>query len=57
VGTGTTDETTTEVKCRTCRRVYRPDCDWRQGRCPMHPTLWDQIKQLFTKVKNEKTLG
>ena len=51
MGTGTTGETTTEIKCRTCRRAYSPGCDWQQGRCPLHPTLWDQIKQLFTKVK------
>jgi hypothetical protein len=24
-------------KCSICRKVYSPDCDFNQGRCPHHP--------------------
>lgn len=29
----------TEVNCSICKRPYSPDCDYRQGRCPHHPSL------------------
>jgi len=25
------------MKCTTCRNEYSVDCDYRQGRCPLHP--------------------
>jgi hypothetical protein len=27
------------MKCKNCGKPYSPDCDWRQGRCPHHPSL------------------
>lgn len=27
------------MKCNTCGKIYQPDCDWNQGRCPHHPPL------------------
>ena len=27
------------MKCKTCGKLYTPDCDWRQGRCPHHPPI------------------
>jgi hypothetical protein len=29
------------MKCDTCRKEYTPDCDYRQGRCPLHPAVLD----------------
>jgi hypothetical protein len=26
-------------KCSTCYETIRPDCDWRQGRCPHRPAM------------------
>lgn len=26
-------------KCQVCRKEYSPDCDFQQGRCPLHPPL------------------
>ena len=31
------------TKCSTCREEYSPACDWRQGRCPHHPSMIDQL--------------
>ena len=25
------------MKCKTCRKEYSSQCDYRQGRCPQHP--------------------
>ena len=27
------------MKCKTCRRDYSPECDYKQGRCPHHPPM------------------
>ena len=27
------------VKCNVCKKQYSPDCDYNQGRCPMHLPL------------------
>ena len=43
MGTGTPDSTITEVNCTHCGEIIRPDCTWRQGRCPHAPSLLDQI--------------
>ena len=32
-----------EPKCSICRKVPKPDCDYKQGRCPHTPSLIDQI--------------
>jgi hypothetical protein len=31
------------MKCTTCNNQYTPACDYKQGRCPHHPALIDQI--------------
>lgn len=28
-----------QPKCSICRNVPRPDCDYRQGRCPHRPAI------------------
>jgi hypothetical protein len=32
------------MKCEVCGKEYRPDCDYRQGRCPNHPPMIDTLK-------------
>ena len=27
------------MKCKTCRKEYSPQCDYRQGRCPLRPPV------------------
>lgn len=39
MGTGTDSRNTEEVKCRTCRKVYSPQCNYQQGRCPHHKPM------------------
>jgi hypothetical protein len=29
--------------CSTCGSYVKPDCDWRQGRCPHRPSMLDLI--------------
>jgi hypothetical protein len=29
--------------CSTCGSYVKPDCDWRQGRCPHRPSMLDTI--------------
>lgn len=31
------------MKCNTCNKDYSVTCDYKQGRCPHHPSLVDQI--------------
>lgn len=31
------------MKCETCGKEYSSGCDYRQGRCPHHPSVVDQI--------------
>ncbi len=31
------------MKCDHCGEKIRPNCDWRQGRCPHIPSMIDQI--------------
>jgi hypothetical protein len=30
-------------KCNTCGEEIKPNCDWRQGRCPHLPSMSDLI--------------
>ncbi len=30
-------------KCSICRKIPRPDCDYKQGRCPHRPSMFEQI--------------
>lgn len=43
------------MKCDTCKKEYRIDCDWNQGRCPMHPPQVNlyhmRYYNLFQKIK------
>jgi len=31
------------MKCNTCNNEYSPSCDYKQGRCPHHPSLLEQV--------------
>ena len=31
------------MKCDTCGNEYSTDCNYRQGRCPHHPSMIDEI--------------
>jgi hypothetical protein len=31
------------MNCNICNKEYSTSCDYRQGRCPHHPALIDQI--------------
>ena len=42
------------MKCTTCHKEYSPQCDYRQGRCPLHPPVI-QLKKSKDK-QNERTL-
>jgi len=42
------------MKCTTCRQEYSPKCDYRQGRCPLHPPII-QLKKIKDK-QHERTL-
>ena len=42
------------MKCTTCRKEYSPQCDYRQGRCPLHPPII-QLNKSKDK-QNERTL-
>jgi hypothetical protein len=33
----------TIMKCQSCNKEYSPDCNWKQGRCPHHPSMLEQI--------------
>jgi hypothetical protein len=48
-----------QPKCSVCRRIPKPDCDWRQGRCPHAPpvlqlTIIDKLLNFF-KGNNESS--
>jgi len=45
MGTGTPDNQTETaiVPCHICGQVPSAACDWRQGRCPYHKSLLEQI--------------
>jgi hypothetical protein len=30
-------------KCSICRKIPQPDCDYKQGRCPHRPSIFEQI--------------
>lgn len=39
-------------KCNACGKEYSPECDYRQGRCPLHPPLYDQYHARFLNLIN-----
>lgn len=57
MGTRTNHEKTKTINRCRCGQAYNPNCDWQQGQCPKHPSLLNQIKHIFRKVKNEKIMG
>jgi hypothetical protein len=43
MGTRKTNQTTEKIDCKICEQEYSPECDYRQGRCPHHPSMLDII--------------
>ena len=43
MGSRKTDSTTKKIDCSTCGHEYTPECDYRQGRCPYHPALFETM--------------
>jgi hypothetical protein len=43
MGTRKTSRNTEKIDCTTCGQLYTPMCDYRQGRCPHHPSMLDTI--------------
>jgi hypothetical protein len=43
MGTRKTNQTTEKIDCEICGQEYSPSCDYRQGRCPHHPSMLDNI--------------
>ena len=35
-------------KCSICNKIPKPDCDWRQGRCPHIPAPTGFLYDVFT---------
>jgi hypothetical protein len=56
MGTRKSNQHTEEIKCSTCNSTYSPACDWRQGRCPHHPSSLDiyhhRYYNLIKAIKN-----
>jgi hypothetical protein len=40
-----------QENCKTCGKNYTPLCEYRQGRCPHHPAMFD-ISKIKTKFAN-----
>lgn len=40
------------LKCQTCRKEYSPACDYRQGRCPHHPSLLNNLIAWLRRKNN-----
>ena len=43
MGTKKTDGSSKKINCKTCGQEYTPACDYRQGRCPHHSSMLDNI--------------
>jgi hypothetical protein len=43
MGTKPNTRDTQTIDCKTCGHEYTPMCDYRQGRCPHHPSMLDNI--------------
>ncbi len=35
------------MTCKTCGKEYTIDCDYRQGRCPLHPPIINSHSMRF----------
>ena len=43
------------MKCNICKKEYSIDCDYKQGRCPMHtPMLTDYHFRFYNLVQTIK---
>jgi hypothetical protein len=44
-------------KCNTCGETIRPNCDWRQGRCPHLPPMVsaESLKKFLERYKINMT--
>jgi hypothetical protein len=51
MGTRKTNQTTEKIDCKTCGQEYSPGCDYRQGRCPHHPSVLDKILSSSYKLR------
>jgi len=51
MGTRKTNRTTEKIDCKTCGQEYSPGCDYRQGRCPHHPSMLDIILSSSYKLR------
>jgi hypothetical protein len=51
MGTRKTNQTTKKIDCKTCGQEYSPGCDYRQGRCPHHPSMLDNILSSSYKLR------
>lgn len=38
-------------RCSICRKIPKPDCDYRQGRCPHRPSMFDQLISNKSKTR------
>jgi hypothetical protein len=46
-----------KIKCNICNKEYSPDCDYKQGRCPLHtPMLTDYHFRFFNLLRVIKEL-
>jgi len=59
MGTGTTRRNPKAVKlarCSICYEIPKPDCDWRQGRCPHREPMISSavIHNFFNFFKRSK---
>jgi hypothetical protein len=43
MGTKENTGNTKTIDCETCGQEYTPECNYRQGRCPHHPSMLDNI--------------
>jgi hypothetical protein len=54
MGTTPPDGTTKKIDCPSCGQQYTPMCNYRQGRCPYHPAMFNTsaVKTRFTNLIN-----
>jgi hypothetical protein len=51
MGTKQNTRDTQKIDCQTCGQEYTPMCDYRQGRCPHHPSMLDSILSVPYKLR------
>jgi len=40
------------MKCELCQQEYSPQCDYRQGRCPHHPSMLTDYHYRYLNLFN-----